>query len=79
MSDEQKLAGGKEASERHGVFRKKNQSLPLQRIRREHDAFQELKVRNMIGKVKQQQRLYLKGQLDSNERHRGKSIDFHLF
>lgn len=53
--------------------------MPQQRIRREHDAFQEMKVRNMIGKVKQQQGIYLKGQLGSIERHSGKSIGFYLF
>lgn len=53
--------------------------MALQRIKRECGAFWELKVRNMIGKVKQQQGIYLKGQLGSREGQSGKSIAFIYF
>lgn len=46
--------------------------MALQRIKRKCGAFREPKVRNMIGKVKQQQGIYLKGQLGSSEGHSGK-------
>lgn len=58
---------------------REDESVALQRIKRECGAFGELKVRNMIGKVKQQQGIYLKGQLGSSEGHSGKSIAFIYF
>lgn len=53
--------------------------MALQRIKRERGALRELKVRNMIGKVKQLQGIYLKGQLGPSEGHSGKSIAFIYF
>lgn len=53
--------------------------MALQRIKREYDAFQDRRVRNMIGKVRQQQGIYLRGQLGASEGHSGKSIDFIYF
>ena len=61
------------------IFLTGGRSVSPWRIKREHDAFQELKVRSMTGKVPQQQGISLKGQLGAREGPSGKSIDFIYF